>query len=391
MYCNNCGNELIANAKFCNKCGSSIEIVINNTCLKCGNELPEGAIFCNVCGTKCDNSTNNVSMSAEEIAFCFKRGMECFNGKAFSAAVPHFKKAAEAGHVESQYNLAYMLHTGTGTIKNEIKATQWYLRAAMQGHADAQYGLFRQYILGKEAGVERNIAVAAQWLRLSVEQNCANALQFLGFVHDPMELNSFKRNAAEEKIIIPSNVKKAREYYVKSMENGNENAFAYIARIDMYARIMDCRRTNDHVGTENAIVAFMQCIWSFIGNSIDSIFMPVISQKFQKKLYGALSYATLNPNELPLMIIDSTIKGNGKEGILLTTQALYCKNFLEKPIKFSFDNMPTLTSRIDEKGDHKLFINNTMVKLFFSEREDVDLLIFIIQCIFNGFKYINNL
>lgn len=158
-------------------------------------------------------------------------------------------KAAEAGHAESQYQLACMYRSGMGRIsKNEQAAVKWFSKAAIQGHADAQYSLFRHYIRGE--GVERDFAAASKWLRLSKEQNCANALLFLGFLHDPIELNTVERKAGEENIIIPSDVNKAREYYIKAIENGSENAYLYLARLDMYVNIMESLCNNDYMGTK---------------------------------------------------------------------------------------------------------------------------------------------
>lgn len=397
MFCNNCGNELPENAKFCNKCGTAVKIAENKTCLNCGNELPKGAAFCNICGAKCGVSPFDKLMPTEEMEFCCKRGLECLGAEAYSAAKSHFQKAAEAGHAESQYQLACMFHGGIGISKNETAATKWYFKAAMQGHANAQYCLSRQYITGD--GIERNFTAAARWLRLSEKQNCANALLLLGFLYDPIELNTIERKTGEENIAISSNVNKAREYYIKAMENGSKNAFICLSRLDLCTRLIELFRTNDRVGIENAVTNFIKSIEPLFYNSGDefkSVSMPVISPNFHKKLNGALSYANLVPNELPIMILDSTITRNGKTGILLTTQALYFKDTLEKTIKFSLDDLPSLTSGLDTKFNfgtstvyYKLLLNDIEINELFHKRQSVDLLISVIKFIANGFKYIN--
>lgn len=89
MFCNNCGNKLPENAKFCNSCGAAVAATVKKTCLNCGNELLEGAAFCNVCGAKCGTAPTNVSMPAEEMEYCCRRGLECLNAEAFSAAREH--------------------------------------------------------------------------------------------------------------------------------------------------------------------------------------------------------------------------------------------------------------------------------------------------------------
>ena len=59
--CLNCGNELSDNAKFCSKCGSKCEEVVQEKkvkrmCQKCGHELDEKMKFCPKCGTLMTNS-----------------------------------------------------------------------------------------------------------------------------------------------------------------------------------------------------------------------------------------------------------------------------------------------------------------------------------------------
>lgn len=50
MRCSKCGNELVANAAFCNNCGNKVEIVQKRYCGGCGAELQSGIAFCGKCG-----------------------------------------------------------------------------------------------------------------------------------------------------------------------------------------------------------------------------------------------------------------------------------------------------------------------------------------------------
>lgn len=56
MKCQNCGNEVKEDAKFCRECGSEIiqrtEALASNSCSECGNILEENAVFCNNCGQR---------------------------------------------------------------------------------------------------------------------------------------------------------------------------------------------------------------------------------------------------------------------------------------------------------------------------------------------------
>ena len=52
--CQNCGHSVDKNAKFCNECGTKIEMVKPKVkfCTECGMKVEEGTKFCNECGTK---------------------------------------------------------------------------------------------------------------------------------------------------------------------------------------------------------------------------------------------------------------------------------------------------------------------------------------------------
>ena len=44
----------------------------------------------------------------------------------------------QQGHADAQYNLGVMYANGSGVPKDEVKAVEWYRKAAQQGHAHAQ-------------------------------------------------------------------------------------------------------------------------------------------------------------------------------------------------------------------------------------------------------------
>lgn len=55
-----------------------------------------------------------------------------------SEAFDFLVKSAEQGNIDGQYNLGYMLQTGTWIDKNEETALPWLLQAAERGHVRAQ-------------------------------------------------------------------------------------------------------------------------------------------------------------------------------------------------------------------------------------------------------------
>ena len=64
--------------------------------------------------------------------------------------------------------LGLMYDRGEGVPQNYIEAATWYRKAAEQGNADAQYNLGIMYSFGK--GVPEDDAEAAKWFRKAAEQ-----------------------------------------------------------------------------------------------------------------------------------------------------------------------------------------------------------------------------
>lgn len=56
--CEKCGNILVLDSAFCNKCGEKLEPLFTeqnkgqNVCSQCGSPYAEGAVFCTSCGNK---------------------------------------------------------------------------------------------------------------------------------------------------------------------------------------------------------------------------------------------------------------------------------------------------------------------------------------------------
>ena len=64
----------------------------------------------------------------------------------YGEAVKWFRKAAEQGNVDAQFNLGLCYEYSKGVAKDIDEAAKWYRKAAEQGNADAIKALKR---LGK--------------------------------------------------------------------------------------------------------------------------------------------------------------------------------------------------------------------------------------------------
>ena len=56
-------------------------------------------------------------------------------------AAKWYRKAAEQGHSEAQYQLGECYYCGHGVDKDYNEAVKWFRKAAEQGNSDAQYTL----------------------------------------------------------------------------------------------------------------------------------------------------------------------------------------------------------------------------------------------------------
>ena len=88
-----------------------------------------------------------------------------------------YRKAADQGQADAQFELAYMSSKGVGTKKDYTQSIRWYLKAAEQGHVKAQSNLALMYQEGE--GVKINYARAAQWHRKAAEQGNERSLLHL--------------------------------------------------------------------------------------------------------------------------------------------------------------------------------------------------------------------
>ena len=80
-------------------------------------------------------------------------------------ALDWYKKAAEQGNAQAQYNLGWMYREGKGTAQDDKKAVYWWQEAAKQGSASAQSLLGAMYALG--AGVPQDNIKAYMWANIA--------------------------------------------------------------------------------------------------------------------------------------------------------------------------------------------------------------------------------
>ncbi len=87
-------------------------------------------------------------------------------------------KAGELGSLEAQRDLGALYATGGWTgPRDAVRAAEWYRRAAERGHPDAQYNRGFMCLLGE--GVEANPNEGLLWLKCSADQGDECAVRLL--------------------------------------------------------------------------------------------------------------------------------------------------------------------------------------------------------------------
>jgi len=117
---------------------------------------------------------------------------------------------AQSGDANAQYTLGNAYHFGAGVSKQLPVAMRWYLKAAAQGHRDAQVNLGLMYLQElPQAGMAGNPTQARYWFRRAAESGDGQAMFYLANCHllgngapvDLYEVERWYRAAAEQGLV----------------------------------------------------------------------------------------------------------------------------------------------------------------------------------------------
>ncbi len=115
---------------------------------------------------------------------------------------------ANQGDADAQFNLALLYYNGTGTPQDTRYAIYWYKKAAVQGHVNAQYFLWKLYHNGHGEEVPQDPKKAVYWLTKAAEQGLVNAQYSLGHMYEYGDGG-------------PQDYKQAFFWYTKAAEQGH--------------------------------------------------------------------------------------------------------------------------------------------------------------------------
>jgi TPR repeat protein len=149
-----------------------------------------------------------------EAAGAYQAGDEAYQRQDYAEALRWFRKAADQGNADAQFNIGMMYENGEGVTQDYAEALRWYQKAADQENADAQNHIGLIYVNGW--GVAQDYAEAGRWFRKAADQGNATAQYNLGLLYAGGKLGSrYKREG--------------RLWMQKSAAGGNEDAKKWVA------------------------------------------------------------------------------------------------------------------------------------------------------------------
>ena len=193
-------------------------------------------------------------------------------------ALKWYRKAAERGYFEAQFELGEMYANGKGVAKDDVEALKWYRKAAEQRYATTQFNhLGAMYYDGE--GAPEDAAEAVEWYRKLTEQGShgrelIQRAQFqLGFIYSNGE------GVAQDHV-------EAAKWYRKVAEQGH--AMAQYLLGDMYFNGTGV--TKDHVEAlkwyRKAAQGERRERVDYYNNDIDYGFMVMDGQQVPSTCWG---------------------------------------------------------------------------------------------------------
>ena len=129
------------------------------------------------------------------------------------AAFGWLRKSADAGDASAMEELGMAYLNGNGVAIDEKKAEEWLVRAAGNGNPSAECSLGTRFANGDFG--ERNLDKAIQWWEKAAKHGDAVAMNNLGVLYSNGD--------------VPIDLEKARRWFSRAAEAGNERAYYYIA------------------------------------------------------------------------------------------------------------------------------------------------------------------
>ena len=112
----------------------------------------------------------------------YKEACKYRDNKEYELAFTMFFSAANDGHLEAQFSLAYSYDVGRGTTQDHVKAVEWYKKAANSGHSTAMNNLGLKYLNG--LGVEQDYQKAFMWFEKAASKGSKAAHSNMAYCYE---------------------------------------------------------------------------------------------------------------------------------------------------------------------------------------------------------------
>ena len=96
----------------------------------------------------------------------FARGLSAYNAADYRTAFEFWYPLADENDPKAQTALAFLYLKGLGVVQDDVRAADWYRRAARLGRPEAQFFLGTLYYLGR--GVPQNDTLAHVWCEIAL-------------------------------------------------------------------------------------------------------------------------------------------------------------------------------------------------------------------------------
>ena len=105
------------------------------------------------------------------------------NQKNIQESFQQYRKDAEAGSKEAQYELSNMYAFGSGVERDEAKSAEWCQKAAASGHPDAQLDVGIKYQTGNFYTTTPDYAKAFEWYQKAAASGHSDVQWRMGFMY----------------------------------------------------------------------------------------------------------------------------------------------------------------------------------------------------------------
>ncbi|MBF0412596.1 MAG: SEL1-like repeat protein [Desulfamplus sp.] len=285
---------------------------------------------------------------------------ESFNNKTLPE-FQWFKKAAEQGVPEAQFNVGTAYYHGNFVAKDEEKAFEWYMKAAEQGVPEAQFNVGTAYSRG--VGVTENKLKAFEWFKKAAEQGVPEAQFNVG-------------NAYYHGNFVAKDEEKAFEWYMKAAAQGDEDAQFRVGLCYYWGKgvLKNIIQAIIHFKTIESSDYWGLALATFIKHEKllrSNIYIYGLHINIDEKIEKAISDYATNVYECDVLVLyDSTFFKSGKEGFIITDDLIMItsiepqKQFDLKGKCYDFFNSRSFKTLPQEIQDSVVFMKQTYDEYF---------------------------